>query len=55
VNPDAGEGSIDWQWLSAQTAVDEEGCVRHLHFDHPMRVVMNSRTSQGAIYKPEGN
>jgi CheY-like chemotaxis protein len=54
VNPDAGEGSVDWQWLTEQAAVEEEGCVRHLQFAEPMRVVMNSRTSQGVIFKPEG-
>jgi CheY-like chemotaxis protein len=52
-NPDAGEGSVDWEWLSEQPSVDEDGCVRHLHFDGPMRVIMNSRTSQGVIFKPE--
>ncbi len=54
VNPDAGEGSIDWQWLAEQAAVEELGCVRHLRFAAPIRVVMNSHTSQGAIFKPEG-
>ena len=54
VNPDAGEGSLDWQWLAAQPAIEEEGCVRHLQFENPLRVVMNSRTSQGVICKPEG-
>jgi CheY-like chemotaxis protein len=53
VNPDAGEGSVDWQWLSEQPSVDEDGCVRRLHFDAPLRVVMNSRNSQGVIFKPE--
>jgi CheY-like chemotaxis protein len=53
VNPDAGEGSVDWQWLSDQPAVEEQGCVRHLRFTDPLRVVMNSRTSQGVIFKPE--
>ena len=53
VNPDAGEGSVDWEWLSEQPSVNEDGCVRHLRFDVPMRVVMNSRTSQGIIFKPE--
>jgi hypothetical protein len=52
VNPDAGEGSIDWQWLTEQPAVEEQGCVRHLQFAEPIRVVMNSRTSQGLIFKP---
>jgi CheY-like chemotaxis protein len=54
VNPDAGEGSVDWQWLAEQTPVEEEGCVRHLRFSQPIRVIMNSRSSQGVIYKPEG-
>ena len=53
VNPDAGEGSVDWQWLMEQTAIEEQGCVRHLHFAQPIRVVMNSRTSQGVIFKPQ--
>ena len=55
VNPDAGEGSVDWQWLSEQPAVEEQGCVRHLRFTAPLRIVMNSRSSQGVIFKPEGN
>jgi len=54
VNPDAGEGSVDWQWLAEQPAVEEQGCVRHLQFPAPLRVIMNSRTSQGVIFKPEG-
>jgi hypothetical protein len=53
VNPDAGEGSVDWEWLSEQPSVDEDGCVRHLRFDAPLRVIMNSRQSQGIIFKPE--
>jgi hypothetical protein len=54
VNPDAGEGSVDWEWLAEQSAVEEQGCVRHLQFSQPLRVVMNSRSSQGVIFKPEG-
>ncbi|MGB0012689.1 MAG: PEP/pyruvate-binding domain-containing protein [Candidatus Sulfotelmatobacter sp.] len=52
VNPDAGEGSLDWQWLNEQAAMAEEGCVRHLRFAGPFRVVMNSRSSRGVIFKP---
>jgi CheY-like chemotaxis protein len=52
VNPDAGEGSVDWQWLADTPAVEEQGCVRHLHFEDPLQVVMNGRTSQGLICKP---
>jgi len=53
VNPDAGEGFLDWSWLAHQPAVEEQGCVRHLQLAEPVRVVMNSRTSQGVIFKPE--
>jgi CheY-like chemotaxis protein len=53
VNPDAGEGFVDWQWLGAVPAIEEQGCVRHLHFDAPLVVVMNGKTSQGMIFKPE--
>src|SRR5579862_3933094 len=55
VNPDAGEGFVDWDWLAAQPAVEEEGvevagveetgCVRHLRLNAPLRVVMNGRAS----------
>jgi CheY-like chemotaxis protein len=53
VNPDAGEGFVDWQWLSSQPAVEERGCVRHLQFDSPLVVVMNGKLSHGLIFKPE--
>jgi CheY-like chemotaxis protein len=52
VNPDAGEGFVDWPWLRSQPVVEVEGCVRHLHFEAPLPVVMNSKTSQGMIFKP---
>jgi len=55
VNPDAGEGSVDWDWLTEQAAVEEDGCVRHLQFAEAIRVVMNSRSSQGVIFKPEAS
>ncbi len=52
VNPDAGEGLVDWEWLAAQPAVEERDCVRHLHFSEPLLVVMNSKQSRGMIFKP---
>jgi CheY-like chemotaxis protein len=53
VNPDLGEGFVDWQWLASQPAKEEQGCVRHLHFDSQLLTVMNGKTSQGMIFKPE--
>jgi CheY-like chemotaxis protein len=52
VNPDAGEGFVDWEWLAASPAVEEDGCVRHLRFAAPLTVVMNGKTSEGLILKP---
>jgi hypothetical protein len=52
-NPDAGEGFVDWDWLAAQPAAEERGCVRHLHFDKPLVVVMNGKLGRGVIFKPE--
>src|SRR5262245_11608729 len=52
VNPDAGEGFVDWAWLAAQPAVRETGCVRHLQFERPIVVKMNGKDSEGVILKP---
>ncbi len=35
INPDLGEGLVDWAWLAAQPAVEQTGSVRHLHLDVP--------------------
>jgi hypothetical protein len=53
VNPDAGEGFVDWEWLNAQPALEEQGCVRHLRLASSLVCVMNGRTSRGLIFKPE--
>jgi len=52
VNPDAGEGSVDWAWLTAQPTAEERGCVRHLRFDDSLLVVMNGKAREGMIFKP---
>ena len=53
VNPDAGEGFVDWQWLAAQHAVEERDCVRHLRLKAPLLVVMNGKLGCGLVFKPE--
>jgi hypothetical protein len=52
VNPEAGEGFLDWDWLRSREAVFEEGPVRHLRFEHPLVVRMNAKRHEGAIGKP---
>jgi hypothetical protein len=52
VNPEAGEGFVDWEWLSRQQPVNEKGVVRRLRFGDPISVKMDGKTNQGIIYKP---
>jgi hypothetical protein len=52
VNPDAGEGFVDWDWLAAQPAARESGCVRLLKFERPLVVMMDGKRNRGVILKP---
>ena len=52
VNPDAGDGFVDWEWLASQAPVHQAGCVRHLRFEQPLVVIMDGRRNQGVILKP---
>jgi CheY-like chemotaxis protein len=55
VNPEAGEGFVDWAWLTAQPAKAETPFVRHLRLDAPVVVKMNGKTNAGVILKPMPN
>jgi hypothetical protein len=52
VNPDVGDGFVDWQWLAAQPAVSETEFVRHLRFETPVGMAINGRAHAGVILKP---
>ncbi len=52
VNPELGEGFVDWDWLAEQPALAEGALVRHLRFTEPFVVKMNGRRNEGVIYKP---
>jgi len=52
VNPDAGQGSLDWEWIARQTAVRETSCVRWIRFDGPLLIKMDGRRNEGVILKP---
>jgi hypothetical protein len=53
VNPDVGEGRVDWDWLAAQPAVRETATVRHLRFSRPLVVTIDGKTNRGVIAKPQ--
>jgi CheY-like chemotaxis protein len=52
VNPDAGEGFVDWDWLAGQPGTEDHGCVRLLHFEKPLCVMMDGKSGRGMIFKP---
>jgi CheY-like chemotaxis protein len=52
VNPGAGEGFVDWEWLTAQPALTEAAHVRHLRLESPLLVKMDGRKGEGVILKP---
>jgi CheY-like chemotaxis protein len=53
VNPDLGEGYVDWEWLSAQPAVEVFDSVRHIQLQAPLEVAVSGKTGVGLIVKPE--
>jgi len=53
VNPDAGEGFVDWDWLAGLPAASETEFVRHIRLDAPVVIKMSGKTGDGVIVKPE--
>ncbi len=52
INPDLGEGLVDWSWLAEQPAVEQSGAVRHLRFASPFTVAISGSRGEGVILKP---
>ncbi len=51
VNAEAGEGTVDWDWLAAQPSGGGD-LVRHLRFERPLSVCMDGRRGTGHVLKP---
>ncbi|HUN88726.1 MAG TPA: DUF5752 family protein [Terriglobales bacterium] len=52
VNPDLGEGFVDWDWLAAQPSLEESDSVRHVQLPAPLEVVVSGKSGLGLIIKP---
>lgn len=52
VNPQAGDGAVDWEWLRSIEPVDCTEFVRHLRFDDPVLILMDGRNNAGLVVKP---
>ncbi len=53
VNPFKKEGFIDWDWLLAQKAEKVFDFTRLLHFDQPLKIMMNGQANYGVVLKPK--
>jgi CheY-like chemotaxis protein len=52
VNPESGDGTVDWEWLEARPALTSAAHVRHIRLDAPILVLMNGKRNEGVILKP---
>lgn len=52
VNPDVGQGRVDWDWLAGIEPLAVEGAARLLRFEDPVVVEMDGRSGEGVIHKP---
>lgn len=52
VNPEAGDGFVDWEWLAAQPVVERRGAVSHVRLAAALEIKMSGKTGQGVILKP---
>jgi hypothetical protein len=52
INADLDSGFIDWDWLTAQPALEDRLFTRHLRFEAPMTVRINGHQNRGIILKP---
>jgi len=51
VNPQHGEGELDWDWLLSQPAAEADG-VRHIRLERTLSILMNARSRSGVILRP---
>ena len=52
VNPESGDGEIDWEWLESRPALSSLDHVRHIRLEQPILVLMNGKKNEGVILKP---
>ena len=55
VNPEVGDGLVDWKWMAGQPALEEGTFFRHIRLKEPLLVLMNGRKQEGLILKPDGS
>ena len=52
VNPESGDGSLDWDWLRQLPGDPGRESVRHIQLDEPIEIRMSGMDGRGLILKP---
>lgn len=52
INPDSGDGFLDWEWLRSVPALEESKHCRLIELDEPIFIKMNGYKNMGVILKP---
>ena len=55
VDPAAGNGFVDEEYLNSMPAIYENGNLRVVEFDAPLPIAINGRKGKGIVCKPIGN
>lgn len=54
VDPGAGNGFVDIDWLNSQPADEETDFLRVVRFDSPLTIAINGRKARGVVFKHGG-
>ncbi len=52
IDSDNGGTHLDLDWLDATGAISSTEFVRHVGFDEPLEIAVNSRQNRGVVMKP---
>jgi len=53
IHPYIKDGYFDVEFLNQQEAVYEDQFLRHVHFENPLKIVIDGRTNLGVVFKPQ--
>ena len=46
-------GTIDWNWLDKQKCILEDGPIKHVRINKPLKILLDGRNGRAAVLKPK--
>lgn len=46
-------GTIDWDWLEKQKCIFEDGPIKHVRINKPLKILLDGRNGRAAVLKPK--